>query len=86
MPRLLAASIVLAEFVGSPAPRIGGEAALVRIRFLKDMGMRVLNLGEREALAAGSLCARRHTDRRHAHSISGQDWRRRICDHGRSPL
>ena len=53
--RLLAPSIVLAEFVRIAGSRIGGEAARVRIRFLKDMGMRVLNLGEREALAAGSL-------------------------------
>jgi predicted nucleic acid-binding protein len=53
--RLLAPSIVLAEFVRVAGSRIGGDAALVRIRLLKERGMRVLALGEREALAAGSL-------------------------------
>ena len=53
--RLLAPSVVLAEFIKHAGPRIGKESAELRIARLKEDGMRVVPLGEREAMAAGAL-------------------------------
>jgi predicted nucleic acid-binding protein len=52
---LLAPSIILAEFLKIAGPRMGEDAARVRLRFLKDMGMRTMPLDEEEALVAGSM-------------------------------
>ena len=52
---LLAPSIILTEFLKIVGPRMGEEAAKVRIRLLKDLGMRTVPLGEEDALVAGSL-------------------------------
>jgi len=53
--RLLAPSIILAEFLKIAGPRMGEDAARVRMRLLKDMGMRTMALDEEEALVAGSM-------------------------------
>ena len=53
--RLVAPSIVLTEFVKVAGPKMGQDAATTRLRLLRDRGMRVEPLGEREALAAGGL-------------------------------
>ena len=53
--RLFAPSIVLTEFIKVAGPRIGKDAALVRMRLLKEKGMRTLALGEQEALTAGEM-------------------------------
>ncbi|MDE1858772.1 MAG: PIN domain-containing protein [Thaumarchaeota archaeon] len=53
--RLLAPSVVLAEFIKHAGPRIGRDSALTRIALLKEEGMRIVPLGEREAVAAGDL-------------------------------
>lgn len=52
---LLAPSIILSEFLKIAGPRMGEDAAKVRLRLLKDRGMRTIPLGQEEALAAGSL-------------------------------
>ncbi|MDV3294145.1 MAG: PIN domain-containing protein [Nitrososphaerales archaeon] len=52
---LFAPSIILTEFIKIAGPRMSEDAAKVRIRLLKDMGMRTVALGEEEALIAGSL-------------------------------
>lgn len=53
--RLLAPSIILAEFIKIAGARIGEDAALTRIRLLKDRGMRIIALDEEEAMIAGGL-------------------------------
>jgi len=53
--RLLAPSIILAAFLKIAGPRMGEDAARVRMRLLKDMGMRTMALDEEEALVAGSM-------------------------------
>jgi predicted nucleic acid-binding protein len=52
---LLAPSIILTEFLKIAGPRMGEDAAKVRVRLLKDMGMRIVPLDEEEALVAGSM-------------------------------
>jgi hypothetical protein len=53
--RLFAPSIVLSEFLKITGLRMGEDAARVRMRLLKDRGMRTIPLGEEEALVAGSM-------------------------------
>ena len=53
--QLLAPSIVLTEFIKFAGARIGEEAAKARLRLLRDKGLRVIPLNEKEALTAGSL-------------------------------
>ena len=53
--RLLAPSIVLAEFVEYAGARIGEEAAKTRLRLLKERGMQTVPIEEVNALIAGSL-------------------------------
>lgn len=53
--RLLAPSIILAEFIEIAGARIGEDAARTRIRLFKERGMRTVPLNEEEALVAGSL-------------------------------
>ena len=52
---LLAPSIILAEFIKIAGARIGEDAARIRLRLLKERGMRTVALDEEEALVAGSL-------------------------------
>ena len=52
---LLAPSIILTEFIKIAGPRIGKEGAKTRLRLLKERGMRVVALEEREAMVAGDL-------------------------------
>lgn len=52
---LLAPSIVLTEFIEIAGTRIGEDAAITRIRLLRERGMRTVALDEKEALIAGSL-------------------------------
>ena len=52
---LLAPSIILAEFLKIASPRMGEDAARIKVRLLKDMGMRTMPLDEEEALVAGSM-------------------------------
>ncbi len=52
---LLAPSIILTEFLKVAGPRMGEDAAKVRISLLKDLGMRIIPLDEEEALVAGSM-------------------------------
>ena len=58
--RLLAPSIVLTEFVKVAGARIGRDAALVKVRLMKEKGLRVAALGEREALTAGEMLLAHH--------------------------
>jgi predicted nucleic acid-binding protein len=53
--RLLAPSIVLAEFIKYAGPRIGEEAAKTRLRLLKEQGMQIVPVEEKNALIAGNL-------------------------------
>ncbi|MGI0080760.1 MAG: PIN domain-containing protein [Nitrososphaerales archaeon] len=53
--RLLAPSIVLTEFIRVAGPRIGENAALVRLSLLKERGMRIAPLDERASITAGKL-------------------------------
>lgn len=53
--RLLAPTIVLAEFIEIAGARIGEEAAKNRLRLLKNRGMQIVPLDEEYALVAGSL-------------------------------
>jgi len=52
---LLAPSIILTEFIKIAGPRIGKEGAKTRLRLLKERGMRVVALEQREAMVAGDL-------------------------------
>src|SRR5713226_2934259 len=53
--RLLAPSIVLTEFLKIAGVRIGEATARLRLRLLKERGLRTLELREEMALSAGSL-------------------------------
>ena len=53
--RLLAPTVILAEFVEIAGARIGQEAAKNRIRQLKERGMEIMPLDEEHALMTGSL-------------------------------
>ena len=53
--RLLVPTIVLTEFLKTGGARVGEEAARLRIRALKERGLRPLELSEEMALTAGSL-------------------------------
>ena len=52
---LLAPSIILSEFIEIAGATIGEDAAKTRIRLLRDKGMKIVALGEEEAMFAGSL-------------------------------
>ena len=53
--RLLAPSIVLTEFLKIAGVRIGEATARLRLRLLKERGLRTLEVTEEMALSAGSL-------------------------------
>jgi predicted nucleic acid-binding protein len=53
--RLLAPSIVITEFIKYAGARIGEDAAKTRIRLLKEKGLRIVPIDEKDALTAGSL-------------------------------
>ncbi len=53
--RLLVPTIVLAEFLKIAGVRIGEATARLRLRLLKERGLRTLELSEEMALSAGSL-------------------------------
>ena len=53
--RLLAPTIVLAEFMKIAGVRIGEATARLRLRLLKERGLHTLALSEEMALSAGSL-------------------------------
>ncbi len=53
--RLLAPTIVLTEFLKTAGARIGEGTVRLRIRSLKERGLRPLELSEEMALTAGSL-------------------------------
>jgi predicted nucleic acid-binding protein len=53
--RLLMPSVVLAEFIKIAGPRIGRDAAKLKMGLLKEKGIRVVALGEKEALTAGDM-------------------------------
>ena len=53
--RLLAPTIVLTEFLEIAGARIGEATARLRLRLLKERGLRSLELTEQMALTAGSL-------------------------------
>ncbi len=57
--RLLAPTIVLTEFLKTAGGRIGEGTVRLRIRILKERGLRPLELSEEMALAAGSLLLKR---------------------------
>jgi hypothetical protein len=52
---LLVPSIVLTEFIEVAGSNIGLEAAKTRIRLLKDRGLQIVVLDEKQALIAGEL-------------------------------
>jgi predicted nucleic acid-binding protein len=53
--QLFAPSIVLTEFIKYAGARIGEDAARTRLRVLKEKGLRILPLAEKDAFTAGSL-------------------------------
>jgi predicted nucleic acid-binding protein len=53
--RLIAPSIILAEFIEYAGARIGEEAAKTRLRLLKEQGMQTISVEEGNALIAGNL-------------------------------
>jgi predicted nucleic acid-binding protein len=53
--QLLAPSIVIIEFIKYAGARIGEEAAMTRIRLLKEKGLRIVPIDEKIALTVGSL-------------------------------
>ncbi len=53
--RLLAPTIVLTEFLKIAGVRVGEATARLRLRLLKERGLRLLELSEEMALSAGSL-------------------------------
>jgi len=53
--QLFVPSIVLTEFVKYAGARIGEDAALTRLRVLKEKGLRTVPLTEKDALTAGSI-------------------------------
>ena len=53
--QLLAPSIVITEFVKYAGARNGEDAARTRIRLLKEKGLRIISIDEKDALTAGSL-------------------------------
>ncbi len=53
--RLLAPSIILTEFLKIAGPRMGEGAARLRLRLLKERGLRTLEFTEEMALSAGAL-------------------------------
>ena len=53
--RLLAPSIVITEFIKYAGARIGEDAAKTRIRLLKEKGLKIVPIDEKDALTAGSL-------------------------------
>lgn len=52
---LLAPSIILSEFIEIAGATIGEDSAKTRIRLLRDKGMKIVAVGEEEAMLAGSL-------------------------------
>jgi len=52
---LVAPSIILTEFVKYAGLRIGEEAARTRLRLLKEQGLRIASVEEKNALIAGAL-------------------------------
>ena len=53
--QLFSPSIVLTEFIKYAGARIGEDAARTRLRVLKEKGLRIVPLGEKDSLTAGSL-------------------------------
>jgi hypothetical protein len=53
--QLVAPSIVLTEFIKYAGARIGEDAAKTRIMVLKEKGLKIIPLSEKDALMAGSL-------------------------------
>ena len=53
--RIIAPSIILAEFIKFAGARIGEEAANTRLRLLRGKGMQTMPIEEENALIAGSL-------------------------------
>ncbi len=53
--QLVAPSIVLTEFIKYAGARIGEDAAKTRIMVLKEKGLKIIPLSEKDALIAGSL-------------------------------
>jgi predicted nucleic acid-binding protein len=53
--QLFAPSIVLTEFIKYAGARIGEDAAVTRLRLLKEKGLRIVPLSEKDALTAGNL-------------------------------
>jgi predicted nucleic acid-binding protein len=53
--RLLAPTIILAEFIRIAGTKIGEEAAKNRLRLLEERGMKIVPVDKKNALIAGSL-------------------------------
>lgn len=53
--RLLASTIILAEFVRIAGAKIGEEAAKNRLRLLEERGMQIVSIEKENALIAGAL-------------------------------
>ena len=53
--RLLAPTIILAEFVRIAGAKIGEEAAKNRLRLLEERGMQIVSIDKENALIAGGL-------------------------------
>jgi hypothetical protein len=78
--RLLAPSIILTEFIKVAGPRIGKDGARTRLRMLVERGMRVVALGEAEAMVAGDLLLS-HQDVPTAYALIGSFVKTRAAEH-----
>ncbi|MCL2476970.1 PIN domain-containing protein [Candidatus Bathycorpusculum sp.] len=57
---LFAPTIVLTEFIEGAGTKIDKEAAKNRLRALKEKGLEIVELGEKQALIAGELLLTHH--------------------------
>ncbi|MCL5876185.1 MAG: PIN domain-containing protein [Candidatus Bathyarchaeota archaeon] len=53
--KIIAPTIVLTEFVEVAGTKIGQEAAKNRLNVLKEKGLKIIDLNEKQALIAGEL-------------------------------
>ncbi len=52
---LIAPCIIMTEFIKYAGSRMGEEAAKTRLRMLKEQGMKIVHIEEKNALIAGNL-------------------------------
>jgi len=85
--RLVAPSVVSTEFLKIAGARIGESAAELRLKLLKERGMKVIPITEEMALIAGRLLlSHQDVPIADALSIAGKNGRRPVRRNGRPAL